>query len=329
LLRPDDQEAFDPVAIGTVVCLSQGGTRVAIKADRLMSGLFCLWLVLVNPPVWSGISETPQIYLAGIHGAAWTFSGSRSNCELSHEIPGFGIAHFHRLAGEELKFRIDSFKQLALAGDARLHEVSPPWIHREPDPLTRQVELWPGKMPIRLAGKSAAWLLASLAKGQIGSFDFSHREARPGAVSVQLSPVNYQRPYAAFRRCLREISDKGFLTYRHILLHFPFAGDELNSVATQRLDGLAGFVLADPSIGRIEITGHTDTKGGGSFNKNLSRRRAQSVYDYLVQAGIQPGLMKIEALGETRPVRRGHDERAAAANRRVEIKLIRYRPGSS
>jgi outer membrane protein OmpA-like peptidoglycan-associated protein len=184
-------------------------------------------------------------------------------------------------------------------------------------------------MPIRLVGKSAAWLLASLARGQIGSFDFSHREARPDAVSVQLSPVNYQRPYAAFRRCLREISDKGFQAYRHILLHFPFAGDALNSVATQRLDDLAGFVLADPSIGRIEIIGHTDTKGRRGFNKKLSRRRAQRVYDYLVRAGVRPGLMKIEALGEARPARRGHDERAAAANRRVEIKLIRRRSGSS
>ena len=300
---------------------------MALKADRLIPGLFYLCFVLENPPVCAGISETTQTYQAGIHAAAWTFNGTKSVCELSHQIPGFGVAHFHRLAGEELKFRIDSFKQIPLGGVARMHEVSPPWIHTEADPITRQVELWPGDSPLRLAGRSAAWLLASLAKGQIGSFDFYPGAEQPGAVSVRLSPVNYQRPYAKFRQCLKEISGKGFQAYQQIQVQFPFAGDELDSVATQRLAGLVGFVLADPSIRRIEISGHTDSKGGRSYNRKLSKRRAMRVHDYLVQAGVQAELMKIQAFGEARPARRGHGERTGAVNRRVEIKLIRRRPG--
>ena len=71
---------------------------MAMKMARLIQGLLCLML---ESPAWSGIAMTPKIYLAGIHDADWTFSGSKSSCELRHEIPGFGIGRFQRLAGED------------------------------------------------------------------------------------------------------------------------------------------------------------------------------------------------------------------------------------
>jgi outer membrane protein OmpA-like peptidoglycan-associated protein len=302
---------------------------MATRAERLIPGLLCLWMLLANPTAWAEFKQTPEIYLADIHGSDWTFSGSKSNCELSHEIPGFGTGRFQRLAVEELTFRIDSLEQVAVGWDARLHEVSPPWIHVEPDPVSRKVKLLAGKTPLRLSGQSAAWLLASLAKGQIGSFDLYRGEDGRKVASVQLSPVNYQRSYTAFRQCLRQISDKGYVDYRHLLVHYPLGGDKLDKLGKQQLDGLVEFVLADKTISRIQIAGHTDNLGRRSYNKTLSRRRAQGVRDYLVRGGLNPELLHIEALGEIRPKRRGNSERARAVNRRVEIDLIRSQPGSS
>ena len=296
---------------------------MVIKVDRLIPMLLYLCFALSNQPVWSGIAVTPKIYLASIHGAEWTFDGSTANCELRHEIPGFGIGRFQRLAGEDLQFRIDSFQRVPVAMDARLHEVSPPWIHDEPDPLIRKVELRPGMTPMRLSRKSAAWLLASLSKGQIVSFDFFDWDDERKPVSVQLSPVNYQRSYEAFRRCLQQISDKDFMVYREIQLQYPSNADSLDASARRQLDALMDFVLADSSISRIKISGHTDARGSLSYNRKLSQRRAQGVYDYLAQGGVHPELMQIEVFGQSRPKRRGRNERAMAANRRVEVKLIR------
>ena len=45
--------------------------------------------------------------------------------------------------------------------------------------------------------------------------------------------------------------------------------------------------------------------------------------DALRQAGVRGELMHIEALGESRPSRRGSGAGAMAANRRVDITLVR------
>ena len=302
---------------------------MAARAERLIPGLLSLLSVTVPLPVCSEVAVASQVYRAGIHSADWTFSGSKSHCGPSQEIPGFGTGSFQRLAGEELQFRIDGLQRVPAGGDARLHEVSPPWIHVDPDPMVRKVPLRPGRVPLQLSRASATWLLAVLARGQIGSFDFYRRDGARAPVSVQLSPVNYQRPYAAFCRCLRQTSDNGFLAYRQVLVHFPSGGDELDAVARERLDALADYVLADTSIERIEICGHTDADGTPSYNRRLSQRRARGVYDYLVRSGVRPELMKLEAMGESRPAWRGSGESARRANRRVEINLIRNRSGAS
>ncbi|MGD8590396.1 MAG: OmpA family protein [Chromatiales bacterium] len=296
---------------------------------RFVPGLLCLLSLLPQPPVWSGVKVRPKIYVAEIDGADWTFSGSQSNCELSHEIPGFGIGRFRRLAGEELQFRLESFRRIPVGRRVRMHEDSPPWIHTDPDPMSQMLMLRPGMTPLRLSRRSAAWLLATLAKGQFGSFDFYHWGDERTLVSVRLSPVNYQRPYAAFRRCLRQISDKGYLAYRQVEVQFPFDGDKLDSIAKRQLDALVDFVLADSSISRVEIFGYTDTQGSRGYNRRLSQRRAQGVYDYLVQGGMRPELMQIEAMGESSPKRQRHSKDAGMTNRRVEINLIRDRSGSS
>jgi len=296
---------------------------MASKAERLIPVLLCLSCMFTNTPALAGIALTPKVYLADLHAATWHYSGSNTLCELRHEIPGFGIGRFVRLAGEDLRFRIDSFQAVPVEADASLHEVSPPWNHAQPDPWVRRIGIAPGRIPVRLSRKPATRLLASLARGQIGSIDFTDWDDARVPVSVQLSPVNYQQPYQAFRRCLQQISAKGYADHRRIRLYYPLNGAALDGSARRQLDGLAEFVLADDSITRIQIKGHTDAKGTRSYNQELSRRRARAVYDYLRQAGVRGELMHVEALGESRPSRRGSGAGAMAANRRVDITLVR------
>lgn len=180
-----------------------------------------LVVILLLPAVASWALVEPDNYLAGEHYSEWEFQGSKAKCELKHEIPKFGIGRFLRLAGEELSFRIDSFQPVPISVEGVLREISPSWEHGEPDLLTQKVSLKSGLTPVKLGRKPAAWLLSSLAKGQIGSFDFLDWDDSRKAVHVQLSPVNYQKPYREFRRCLRALSQKGFEAYRQIDMHFP------------------------------------------------------------------------------------------------------------
>lgn len=291
------------------------------KPTALLSQIL-LYLALM-PLAGAGVVVLPDDYLAGVHAAEWVFIGSNYKCELRHEITGFGIGRFQRLAGEDLTFRIDSFQRVPIRVDAFLREVSPSWVHAEPDPLTQSVHIEPGMTPVRLTRKPAAWMLSSLAKGQIDSFDFFDWDDERKPVHVRLSPVNYQTPYDKFRLCLQEMSDQGFDAYRETLVHFPYDVYELDPSAKSLLDALAGYLVADNSIEQIKIAGHADDRGTLRYNQKLSARRAESVYDYLVQGGVRPVLMRRAAYGESKPRQAGRSERARAANRRTEISIYR------
>lgn len=71
----------------------------------------------------------------------------------------------------------------------------------------------------------------------------------------------------------------------------------------------------------IEIVGHTDSTGSHQYNVNLSQLRAQSVANYLVAQGVEPGRLSSRGMGPDQPVASNATEAGRSQNRRVEIKL--------
>jgi outer membrane protein OmpA-like peptidoglycan-associated protein len=283
-----------------------------------------LLLVMFMPAVVSGIELEDQLYLAGMHDSTWAFSGSDYSCELRHEIPQFGMARFRRMAGEELQFHIDSFQPVPESVVGVLRERSPAWEHNPPDTLQYQIPIQPGLRPMALKRKQAGWLLTSLTKGQVGSFSFPDWDDDRRQVRVELSPVNFQKPYREFKRCLRQLPSRGgFTALQHSVVHFALDVDQLDEQAKQRLNQLAAYLQADDRIQHVTIEGHADDQGSRSYNKGLSARRAARVYQYLTSKGIKQGLMTKRHYGESRPKIAKRTMRARAANRRVEIKLQR------
>jgi OOP family OmpA-OmpF porin len=70
----------------------------------------------------------------------------------------------------------------------------------------------------------------------------------------------------------------------------------------------------------LVITGHTDSVGSDAFNLELSRRRAQSVKQYLVeQYAIDEHRLIILGAGESRPIADNDTPEGQAQNRRVTI----------
>jgi len=70
---------------------------------------------------------------------------------------------------------------------------------------------------------------------------------------------------------------------------------------------------------RVEIVGHTDSRGTSAENEKLSERRARAVRDVLVRAGVDPTRITTRGAGETRPVATNDTLEGRALNRRVEI----------
>lgn len=283
----------------------------------------CLTILSVAYQTGHAALVQSDIYLAGEHMSEWEFQGTQANCLLKHEIPKFGICRFERLAGEELKFRINSFQPVPVSVDGLIREVSPSWKHASPDPLITDVKLNQGLIPIRLLRRNSAWLLSSLAKGQMPSFDFLDWNDNRKNIHLRLSPVNFQKPFREFKRCMKNLSSHGFDDYRNSVVHFPLDVDSLGVNEQGHLKNLASFVVADESIRQIRVDGHADDQGSRSYNESLSERRARSVEDYLRQQGVNSIKIIRYAYGENRPKIAGRSEQARAANRRAEINLIR------
>ena len=78
--------------------------------------------------------------------------------------------------------------------------------------------------------------------------------------------------------------------------------------------------IASRPAPEISVIGHTDRVGSLEANDALSLKRAETVSNFLQQAGVQAG-MEVAGRGEREPLVPTADEVAEAANRRVEINL--------
>jgi outer membrane protein OmpA-like peptidoglycan-associated protein len=102
---------------------------------------------------------------------------------------------------------------------------------------------------------------------------------------------------------------------------FDFDRYDLKPQFRPVLDNLAG-TLNEYNQTRIEVVGHTDSKGSDAYNQTLSQNRANAVAGYLGSRGVASSRMIVSGAGETRPVASNDTEAGRAENRRVEITLV-------
>jgi len=71
----------------------------------------------------------------------------------------------------------------------------------------------------------------------------------------------------------------------------------------------------------VQIIGHTDSRGTGESNDELSRRRARAVADELVADGVSSSRITTLGRGATKPIATNDTPEGRAQNRRVEINV--------
>jgi outer membrane protein OmpA-like peptidoglycan-associated protein len=72
----------------------------------------------------------------------------------------------------------------------------------------------------------------------------------------------------------------------------------------------------------ILIEGHTDNTGTYQYNMELSKKRAQSVADYLIERKIDSKRIQTKGYGATKPIAPNEQEEGRALNRRVELHIF-------
>ena len=101
-------------------------------------------------------------------------------------------------------------------------------------------------------------------------------------------------------------------------VNFEFDSASLTPAARSILDNVAS-VLSECDSAPVSISAHTDSIGTNSYNDGLSERRANSVSNYLNNAGIDQSRMTSFALGESQPIDSNDTSEGRSRNRRVEL----------
>jgi outer membrane protein OmpA-like peptidoglycan-associated protein len=100
---------------------------------------------------------------------------------------------------------------------------------------------------------------------------------------------------------------------------FEFNSDRVLSKYYPDLDKLGQALVQNPGY-RLRIEGHTDNIGSDTYNQALSKRRAQSVKQYLVERfRIAPDRLTAEGLGESNPIASNDSPEGREKNRRIEV----------
>lgn len=82
-----------------------------------------------------------------------------------------------------------------------------------------------------------------------------------------------------------------------------------------------GHVVKEYTRTRVEVRGHTDSRGTTSSNQILSEQRAQSVASFLREEGVQGNRLVAIGYGESNPVSSNSTASGRRLNRRVEVTL--------
>lgn len=111
---------------------------------------------------------------------------------------------------------------------------------------------------------------------------------------------------------------------------------DLNSAVLRKesfieLDKLVALLKANPNM-KIEIGGHTDSRGNNKDNLELSERRAKAVVEYLISQGVTANRLTSKGYASSQPVYtdaqinamsgNAEKEKAHQANRRTEYKIV-------
>ncbi|OGE85954.1 MAG: hypothetical protein A2Y39_07575 [Candidatus Delongbacteria bacterium GWF2_40_14] len=105
-------------------------------------------------------------------------------------------------------------------------------------------------------------------------------------------------------------------------IYFKLASAELEPESFDTLNSLKRVFLDNPGI-VVQIEGHTDSQGSDSYNLDLSKRRANTVAEYIVRVlGVSNAQVSSIGFGESKPVADNKTSKGRAQNRRIEFRVV-------
>lgn len=106
-----------------------------------------------------------------------------------------------------------------------------------------------------------------------------------------------------------------------IPIRFEYNSTTVDPETARNIRVLADSLTADTFRGQnFRFIGHADVRGDAQYNMELSRRRAETIYDAIID--IEPALagrIQVSGMGESAPIAFGNTEDAHRLNRRLQV----------
>lgn len=162
------------------------------------------------------------------------------------------------------------------------------------------------------AGNAGAGaLIGGIVGGVAGGLIGNHMEKQAKELEQQVPEAKVERVNNG--EAIRVTFDSGIL--------FGFDNTTLSAQSREALARFAANMNANPQT-LIRIVGHTDSTGKHSYNVDLSKRRAQSVVNFLREHQVASTRMTVDGMGPDQPVADNGTSAGRAQNRRVEVFIL-------
>lgn len=181
----------------------------------------------------------------------------------------------------------------------------------------------PGSDSLLLSSDSSGRFFLEAQPGEHWVFDI-HRNAYLPAHEELFTEANQKHALYKVTLWLNPLIRGKPIVLEEIL--FKYKSTEIDEDASRDLKKLLDMLIENPDL-LVEISTHTDSRGGYQYNEILSQKRAQAVVDWLVTRGVAPSRLVARGYGEYRLVNECADsvpcpEWKHRQNRRAEVKIL-------
>ena len=236
---------------------------------------------------------------------------------------------FGRMVAEQMASRFAqmgySVKELKLRSSMVVREQEGElMLSRDLQDLTAEYEAQAVVTGTYAVGKKAVYVtvrMVSIADNQvISSYDFGVPNGQNTRSLLASKPKRVLKPKPRMASLQPPPRKRELL--ESFKIYFEFDKAELTADGEHLIARARDALRKAPSSTLLLVSGHADRAGSDDYNEDLSQRRANLVRDLLIEQGLPPDRIRLEAFGEGKPSVDTPDGTREARNRRVEINLV-------
>ncbi len=254
------------------------------------------------------------------------FAGCASPPQRSEEIEQ-ARAQIDTLSQEPLAQQaagkdLDAARKSLQDAETALHDKQPPAVVDHYAYLARRhAEAGEARVSEATARQEVARAQDQRNKVLLQAREREAQKAQAAAESARAEAQATQQQLANARQQLQDLqakqTERGMVVTLGDVL-FDTGKATLKPGADLSLNRLATYLRANPNT-RVQIEGHTDSRGSDEYNQELSERRAQAVATALESQGIPADRVQAVGRGKSFPVASNDTPAGRQQNRRVEI----------